>query len=77
MISRLALNGGGNVREERESLSRKITELNAEKAYLLTEQNLPYDYLEMQYECRECKDTGVLNNGERCRCYSEKLKQFI
>ena len=77
MISRLALNGGGNVREERENLSRKITELNAEKAYLLTEQNLPYDYLEMQYECKECRDTGVLNNGERCRCYSEKLKQFI
>ena len=74
-ISRLALHGSGEM--ERERLNRKITDLGGEKAFLLTENNLPYDYLEMQYDCKYCKDTGVLNNGERCRCYSEKLKQFI
>ena len=74
-ISRLALHGGSGA--ERERLGRRITELGGEKAFLLTENNLPYDYLEMQYDCKYCKDTGVLNNGERCRCYSEKLKQFI
>ena len=74
-ISRLALHGSGEM--ERERLNRKITDLGGEKAFLLTENNLPYDYLEMQHDCKYCKDTGVLNNGERCRCYSEKLKQFI
>ena len=76
-MSRLALNGSRNEGAERERLRRQITELSGEKAYLLTEQNLPYDYLEMHYECSECKDTGVLNSGERCRCYFEKLKQFV
>lgn len=76
-MSRLALNGNRDRRAERDKLNNKITELSGEKAYLLTEQNLPYDYLEMQYECKDCKDTGVLNNGERCRCYSEKLKLFV
>ena len=55
----------------KERLNRKITDLGGEKAFLLTENNLPYDYLEMQYDCKYCKDTGVLNNGERCRCYSK------
>ncbi len=76
-ISRLALHGGGDNGTERVRLDRKITELSGEKAYLLTEHDLPYDYLEMQYECRFCRDTGVLNSGEQCRCYSEKLKQFV
>ena len=57
-ISRLALHGSGEM--ERERLNRKITDLGGEKAFLLTENNLPYDYLEMQYDCKYCKDTGVL-----------------
>ncbi len=29
-----------------------------EKAYLLTENNIPLSYLDINYECNECEDTG-------------------
>ena len=25
--------------------------------------------VEPQYDCKICKDTGYLENGERCRCF--------
>jgi DNA replication protein DnaC len=60
-----------------EALRKKITELSGERAFFLTEHNLPHDYLDLQYDCKYCKDTGVLENGERCKCFSEKLKLYI
>lgn len=75
-LSRLALKGGRSG-VSADDLKKKITDLNGEKAYMLTENALPYDYLELQYDCRDCKDTGILENGERCKCFSEKLKQFV
>ena len=75
-LSRLALKGGRSG-VSADDLKKKITALNAEKAYMLTEKALPYDYLELQYDCRDCKDTGVLESGERCQCFSQKLKQFV
>ncbi len=76
-LSRLALSSGANASEERRRLTSQLNDLSAEKAFLLTEQNLPCDYLEIQYECKYCKDTGVLDSGQRCSCYSEKLKRYI
>ncbi len=76
-ISRLVLTGGAESGVSADALREKLTELNGEKAYLLTEQNFPPDYLDLQYECKDCRDTGVLENGERCKCFSEKLKLFV
>lgn len=76
-ISRAVLTGGVESGVSADTLKQRITELNGEKAYLLTEQDLPHDYLELQYECKDCKDTGILENGERCKCFSEKLKLFV
>ena len=75
-LTRLALKGGQSGVSAND-LKTTITALNAEKAYLLTERALPYDYLELQYDCKDCKDTGVSETGERCKCFSEKLKQFV
>ncbi len=75
-MTRLTLKGGHSG-VSADDLKKKITDLNAEKAYLLTDKALPYDYLDLQYDCKDCKDTGVSENGERCKCFSEKLKQFV
>ena len=53
-----------------------MRELSEEKAYLLTEHNYAMDYMEHPYTCEKCKDTGTLDNGERCSCFSEKLSQM-
>lgn len=76
-LSKAAFNGGSSGGISADALKQRIKDLEAEEAYLLTENGFPYDYLELQYECKNCRDTGILNNGERCSCFSEKLKQFV
>lgn len=44
-----------------------------EKAYLLSEANIPIDYLELKYDCDKCKDTGYLEDGNKCHCLIQSL----
>lgn len=50
-----------------------IEKLKMEKAYLMTESNIPQDYMERKYDCNTCKDIGYLNNGEKCNCLRQAL----
>lgn len=52
---------------------KAIEELKLEKAYLMTESNIPADYMDMQYECSKCEDKGYLENGKRCSCLRQDL----
>ncbi len=51
----------------------EIEALKMEKAFLLTEGNINADYLERQYECSICNDTGYLEDGKRCRCLKQEM----
>lgn len=50
-----------------------IKKLQQEKAFLLTENNIPLVYMEIHYNCKFCKDTGFLKNGEKCSCFVQKM----
>ena len=55
--------------------------LNTEKAFLLTDNGFELDYMDIHYECPLCKDTGMLETGEKCQCFGEvsrtKIEQFM
>jgi len=51
----------------------RIEALKMEKAYLLTEENISADYLEPKYQCSQCKDTGYLEDGTRCKCLKQEM----
>lgn len=53
-------------------LRRKNQELSEQKQSLLKQHGYPADYLEMQYHCSLCQDTGYVNQ-KACSC----LKQMI
>lgn len=72
-LPRLILSGRYDAKKRGEEIHKKMKALNEEKAYLLTEHNYPIDYMEHPYTCERCKDTGTLDNGERCSCFSDKL----
>jgi DNA replication protein DnaC len=57
-----------------EQVSRRLF---TERAYLLTESNIPLDVLTMHYECNHCKDTGYLENNKRCKCFNRKLTDYL
>lgn len=50
-----------------------IEKLKMEKAYIMTESNIPQDYMDLIYDCKTCNDTGYLDNGEKCNCLRQAL----
>lgn len=56
-----------------EKAQEKIEKLKMEKAFLLTESNIDPEYLEKNYSCKICKDTGYLESGEKCNCLKQRL----
>ncbi|MBQ2867793.1 MAG: DnaD domain protein, partial [Firmicutes bacterium] len=75
-LPRLILSGRFDAKKRADELQKKMRTLGEEKAYLLTEHDYAMDYMEHPYTCEKCKDTGTLDNGERCSCFSEKLSQM-
>ena len=45
-----------------------VADYNAQRKLLLTEAGFPEDYLEMQFHCSLCKDSGIFR-GQRCKCF--------
>lgn len=75
-ISKVMLSGRGDAKIQMKTLKNKVNYLNGEKAFLLTEHNFTIDYMDLKYTCALCKDTGILDTGERCSCFAEKLKNL-
>lgn len=65
-----------NSQSYEESLSRiksEMEKLKREKAILMTENNIPLEYLDINYTCNTCNDTGFLKNGSKCNCLKQEL----
>lgn len=75
-LSRSILMGQGNPDEIIENMKNKIEKLKQEKAILLTENNIPLNYLEDEYDCTQCHDQGYLSNGSKCRCFKQQLINY-
>lgn len=65
----------------------KAKELNAEfkkellnlldlKAEFIKKNNIDPDFDKVIYNCKECKDTGFLDNGKKCACFKEKIINY-
>lgn len=51
-------------------LKQELEELAEEKHLLLLRGGFPENYLEMQYDCADCRDTGYIN-GTKCHCFKQ------
>ena len=71
----MMVSGAIDVKEQVHAYEDKIDKLTAEKAFFLTENGLSADYLEVQYRCPLCKDTGTDEMGGRCSCFEERLRE--
>lgn len=59
-----------------EALRKEADRISAERAAILREAGLPSDYLEPQYECPQCRDTGYVE-GKKCRCFLQKELELL
>lgn len=53
-------------------LSSKISRLKKEKEAILKSYGYTADYLQIHYECEDCKDTGYVD-GSMCHCLRQNL----
>lgn len=53
-----------------------IKQLQQEKAFLLTEHNIPVNYLEKIYQCSNCQDTGFDRKGKKCGCFKQRMINY-
>jgi len=72
-ISKGIINNQGNPEELIKTLKTKLEALKQEKAFLMTEHNIPIQYLEDEYLCHHCKDTGFVAGGKKCSCFKQQL----
>ncbi len=61
-------------------LKIKINNLKLEKSEILNELNLPSDYLQPNYSCKICNDTGYIKTNnyktQMCNCLKQKLLNY-
>ena len=78
--SKLILSGKKSWDTEVSSLLLDMEKLKNRKKRLLEDNNYPQDYLEPEYECEKCNDTGFINNSgimTKCHCYRQKLINYL
>ena len=49
-----------------------ITEFRAQKYEMLISNGYPPEFLNLNYQCKKCNDTGFIGNN-KCTCYKQKL----
>ncbi|GHV40788.1 DNA replication protein DnaC [Clostridia bacterium] len=71
--SREIFAAGGDAAEIIAEYDKKAGEMLAERAELLKKASFPENYETDTHKCNTCKDTGFLENNERCSCYTRRL----
>ena len=71
-IAKTVLQNKSDLNNLIETLRYDINSLNQRKSFLMTENGFSMDYLQLNYTCNNCKDTGFIEN-EKCSCFKQKL----
>ena len=59
-----------------EQISQDIDNLTKMKHELLVSAGYPSDYLDIHYECPDCKDTGYIGN-KKCHCLIKRINALM
>ena len=74
-MTNVMIAGGADKIERINALRAQLKNTEQAKTRLMTERGIPIDIMNIRYRCPRCQDTGVLDNGARCDCYLEVVKE--
>jgi hypothetical protein len=57
-------------RKESDRISAEIERKLAKKTEIMNSAGYPPDYMDIHYRCAKCRDTGVLDDGGACDCFT-------
>lgn len=63
-------------RDALQELKSSLKELTSKKNSMLAEMGYDLDYIEPQYHCKDCKDTGYVN-GKKCHCFTQAAIDLV
>jgi DNA replication protein DnaC len=63
-------------KEALKELRDEIADLREQKSVLLKSIGFSSDYMEMQYRCSDCKDTGYAD-GVKCHCFRQSEMKYL
>ncbi len=72
-LSKLFLTNPENLQQQILAIKEEINDLKEQRAVLYNKHNIADDYLEVEYECSKCNDTGYLPDGKKCRCLNKQI----
>lgn len=77
--ARHALSGPEEARAAVEALRRRVENTRREVGARLKALGLPEDYLDVRYECADCRDTGWLDDFRRkcCACRAKREAELL
>ena len=71
----LSLRPGSAGPEERQRLRAERSDVEERKKQLLMENGFPAAYLDRQYRCGICRDTGYTDEGMVCSCCRQRAAE--
>ena len=54
-------------------LRQEIEDLKKERQLIYEKNKISRDYLDIEYECQKCSDTGYSPDGKRCSCFNRQI----
>lgn len=78
--NKMILMGTTSSQAAESELLKASKRLKDEKERLLKEYSYPIDYLESEYKCEKCKDTGFVEDSSgtaKCTCYSQQYINYL
>jgi len=72
-LSKLLLSSSVNVNEEVIKYRKDLKDLKIERKNMFMKYNIPENFLDNDYECKKCNDTGYTPEGIRCRCFNKQI----
>ncbi len=74
-IAMAAIKNPETAKLEMKAIEEEIKMLKRERAIVLTEHNIPHDYLQPHFQCSKCEDTGFVDS-KPCSCYKQEMIKY-
>lgn len=77
MTRRMIRRGGVGTDDRIKELESEIEALRLEEKRILKDEGVDEGYLDIQYNCPACNDTGIDDEGAKCTCFNRVLNEAL
>lgn len=76
-LSKLILTNPDNLELRAIELKNNIENLKRQKKSMYKKYDIPENFLEYDYLCKNCNDTGYIADGKRCKCFNKQIIAYL